>query len=114
MCIEAMPRSLMMAYKAGVKIATGPDYFGAALREHGDNADELLAMVKYGMKPMDVIVAATKNGAECIGIQDKVGTLAEGKTADIIALQGDPLQEIEAVKRVCFVMKGGSVFYKTV
>ncbi len=114
MCIEAMPRSLMMAYKAGVKIATGPDYFGAALREHGDNADELLAMVKYGMKPMDVIVAATKNGAECIGIQDKVGTLAEGKTADIIALQGDPLQEIEAVKRVCFIMKGGSVFYKTV
>ncbi len=114
MCIEAMPRSLMMAYKAGVKIATGPDYFGAALREHGDNADELLAMVKYGMKPMDVIVAATKNGAECIGMQDKVGTLAEGKTADIIALQGDPLQEIEAVKRVCFVMKGGSVFYKTV
>jgi imidazolonepropionase-like amidohydrolase len=114
MCIEAMPRSLMMAYKAGVKIATGPDYFGAALREHGDNADELLAMVKYGMKPMDVIVAATKNGAECIGIQDKVGTLAEGKTADIIALQGDPLQEIEAVKKVCFVMKGGSVFYRTV
>lgn len=114
MCLEAMPKSLMMAYKAGVKIATGPDYFGAALREHGDNADELLAMVKYGMKPMDVIVAATKNGAECIGIQDKVGTLTEGKTADIIALQGDPLHEIEAVKKVCFVMKGGSVFYKIV
>ncbi len=114
MCIEAMPKSLMTAYKAGVKIATGPDYFGAPLREHGDNADELLAMVKYGMKPMDVIVAATKNGAECIGIQDKVGTLAEGKTADIIALQGDPLREIEAVKKVCFVMKGGSVFYRTV
>jgi imidazolonepropionase-like amidohydrolase len=114
MCLEAMPKSLMKAYKAGVKIATGPDYFGAPLREHGDNADELLAMVKYGMKPMDVIVAATKNGAECIGIQDKVGTLAEGKTADIIALQGDPLGEIEAVKKVCFVMKGGTIFYKTV
>jgi imidazolonepropionase-like amidohydrolase len=114
MCMEAMPKSLMMAYRAGVKIATGPDYFGAPLREHGDNADELLAMVKYGMKSMDVIVAATKNGAECIGIQDKVGTLAEGKTADIIALQGDPIREIEAVKKVCFVMKGGSVFYRTV
>jgi imidazolonepropionase-like amidohydrolase len=114
MCMEAMPKSLMMAYRAGVKIATGPDYFGAPLREHGDNADELLAMVKYGMKSMDVIVAATKNGAECIGIQDKVGTLAEGKTADIIALQGDPIREIEAVKKICFVMKGGSVFYRTV
>jgi len=114
MCMDAMPKSLMMAYKAGIKIATGPDYFGAPLREHGENADELLAMVKYGMKPMDVIVAATKNGAECIGIQDKVGTLTEGKIADIIALQGDPLQEIEAVKRVCFVMKGGSVFTRTV
>jgi imidazolonepropionase-like amidohydrolase len=114
MCIDAMPKSLMMAYKAGIKIATGPDYFGAPLREHGENADELLAMVKYGMKPMDVIVAATKNGAECIGIQDKVGTLTEGKIADIIALQGDPLQEIEAVKRVCFVMKGGAVFTRTV
>jgi imidazolonepropionase-like amidohydrolase len=114
MCLEAMPKSLMKAYEAGVKIATGPDYFGAPLREHGDNADELVAMAKYGMKPMDVIVAATKNGAECIGIQDKVGTLAEGKTADIVALQGDPLREMEAVKKVCFVMKGGSIFYKAI
>ena len=110
MCIDAMPKSLMMAYKAGVKIATGPDYFGAPLRAHGDNADELIAMAKYGMAPMDVIVAATQNGAECIGIQDEVGTLAEGKAADIIAVDGDPLTDMESVKRVRFVMKGGSVF----
>jgi imidazolonepropionase-like amidohydrolase len=114
MCLEAMPKSLMMAYKAGVKIATGPDYFGAPLREHGQNADELITMAKYGMKPMDVIVAATRNGAECIGIEKDVGTLTEGKVADIIAIAGDPLQEMEAVRRVCYVMKGGSTFHKAV
>jgi len=113
MCIEAMPESLMKAYKAGVKIATGPDYFGAPLRAHGDNADELIAMVKYGMKPMDVLVAATRNGAECIGIEDKVGTLTPGKIADIIALDGNPLENIEAVKRVAYVMKEGSTFFHT-
>jgi imidazolonepropionase-like amidohydrolase len=110
MCIEAMPKSLMKAYEAGVKIATGPDYFGAPLRAHGDNADELIALVKYGMKTKDVIVAATKNGAECIGIEGELGTLEEGKLADIIALDGNPLEDIEAVKRVSYVMKAGKTF----
>jgi imidazolonepropionase-like amidohydrolase len=110
MCIEAMPKSLMKAYEAGVKIATGPDYFGAPLRAHGDNADELIALVKYGMKPKDVIVAATKNGAECIGIEGELGTLEEGKLADIIALDGNPLEDIEAVKMVSYVMKAGKTF----
>lgn len=110
LCIDAMPKSLMKAYKAGVRIATGTDYFGAPLRAHGDNADELITMVKYGMKPMDVLVAATKNGAECIGIEDKLGTLASGKVADIIALDGNPLDDIDAVKRVAYVMKEGSTF----
>jgi imidazolonepropionase-like amidohydrolase len=100
----------MKAYKAGVKIATGTDYFGAPLRAHGDNADELITMVKYGMKPMDVLIAATKNGAQCIGIEDKVGTLANGKIADIIALDGNPLEDIDVVKRVAYVMKEGSTF----
>ena len=111
MCIEAMPKSLMMAYRAGVKIATGPDYFGAPLREHGDNADEPIAMVKYGMEPMDALVAATKMGAECIGIEEQVGTLAEGKLADVIAVDGDPLEDMTALKRVSYVMKEGSTFY---
>jgi imidazolonepropionase-like amidohydrolase len=69
-------------------------------------------MTKYGMKPMDVIVAATRNGAECIGIEKDVGTLTEGKVADIIAVAGDPLKEMEAVRRVCYVMKGGSTFHR--
>jgi imidazolonepropionase-like amidohydrolase len=113
MCIEAMPKSLTKAYKAGVKIATGPDYFGAPLRAHGDNAEELIVMVQYGMKPMDVLVAATKNGAECIGIEKNVGTLTPGMTADIIALDGNPLEDIQAVKRVSYVMKQGSTFLHT-
>lgn len=112
MCIEEMPKSLMKAYKAGVKIATGPDYFGPPLRAHGDNADELIAMVKYGMKPMDVLVAATRNGAECIGIEKTVGTITPGKDADIIAVEGNPLEDIQAVKRVAFVMKKGSTFLR--
>jgi imidazolonepropionase-like amidohydrolase len=111
--MEEMPKSLMKAYKAGVKIATGPDYFGAPLRAHGDNADELIAMAKYGMKPMDVLVAATRNGAECIGIQDTVGTLTEGKTADIIAVEGNPLEDMQTAKRVAYVMKEGSTFLRT-
>ena len=113
MCMEEMPKSLMKAYKAGVKIATGPDYFGAPLRAHGDNADELIAMAKYGMKPMDVLVAATRNGAECIGIEDTVGILAEGKIADIIAIEGNPLEDMQATKRVAYVMKEGSTFLRT-
>lgn len=110
MCIEAMPKSLMMAYEAGVKIAAGPDYFGAPLRAHGDNADEVIAMVRYGMKPMDAIVAATRNAAECTGIEKMVGTLTPGKEADVIALDGNPLENIESVKHVAYVMKAGSTF----
>ena len=110
MCIDAMPKSLMKAYESGVKIATGSDYFGAPLRRHGDNADELIAMVKYGMKPMDVLIAATKNGAECIGVEEEVGTITHGKTADMIALNGNPLDNIESVKKVSFVMREGAVF----
>jgi len=112
MCVDAMPKSVMMAYKAGVKMATGTDYFGAPMREHGDNADELITMVKVGMKPMDVLVAATKGGAECIGIENTVGTLTPGKIADIIALDGDPLKDIQATKRVTYVMKEGSTFLR--
>ncbi len=110
-CVDAMPKSFMMAYQAGVKIATGPDYFGAPMRAHGDNADEPITMVKYGMKTMDAIVAATKTGAECIGIQDKVGAIEKGKIADIIGVDGNPLTDITALKRIAFVMKEGSTYF---
>ncbi len=111
LCIDAWPKSLMMAYKVGVKIATGTDYFGAPMRAHGDNADEPITMVKYGIKPMDALVFATKNGAECLGIQDTVGTLEKGKMADLIGVEGNPLSDITALKRVKFVMKEGIVHF---
>ncbi|MBX5321686.1 MAG: amidohydrolase family protein [Candidatus Bathyarchaeota archaeon] len=109
-CIDAMPKSFMMAYKAGVKIAAGTDYFGPPLRAHGDNADEAITMVKYGMKPMDAILAATRNAAECIGVQNTVGTVERGKLADIIGVQGNPLEDITVLKKVDFVMKEGRIY----
>lgn len=109
-CIDAMPKSFMMAYKAGVKIAAGTDYFGPPLRAHGDNADEAITMVKYGMKPMDAILAATRNAAECIGIGGIVGTVERGKLADIIGVQGNPLEDITVLKKVDFVMKEGTIY----
>ncbi len=110
MCIEAMPKSFLAAYKAGVKIAAGTDYFGAPLREHGYNTDEMITMVKYGMLPMDAIKAGTKVAAECLGLGDKVGTLEPGKYADIVGVQGDPLNDISALREVKFVMKEGVIY----
>jgi imidazolonepropionase-like amidohydrolase len=111
-CIDAMPKSFMMAYKAGVKIATGSDFFGPPMRAHGENAAEPITMVKYGMTPMDAIVASTKNAAECIGIEKSVGTVEKGKLADIIGVEGNPLVDINALKNVGFVMKEGAIYKK--
>ena len=110
-CIVAMEKSFLKAYKAGVRIAAGTDYFGAPLRAHGDNADEPITMVKYGMRPMDAIVAVTRAGAQCIGVEKDMGTLEKGKIADIIAIKGNPLDDITLLKTgVSFVMKAGRVY----
>jgi imidazolonepropionase-like amidohydrolase len=69
-------------------------------------------MVKYGMKPMDAILAATKNAAECIGIEKSVGTVEKGKLADIIAIEGNPLFDIGVLNNVEFVMKEGVIYKK--
>ncbi|WP_328662964.1 amidohydrolase family protein [Nocardia salmonicida] len=98
--------SVLAAYKAGVKIAVGTD---APAIPHGRNADELVALVDRGMSPLDVLRAATITAAELIDVTDR-GRLAEGLLADIIAVPGDPLQDITVTQRVRFVMKGGKVF----
>ncbi|WP_194827954.1 amidohydrolase family protein [Nocardia sp. XZ_19_231] len=98
--------SVLAAYKAGVKIAVGTD---APAIPHGRNADELVALVDRGMSPLDVLRAATVTAAELIDVTDR-GRLAEGLLADIIAVPGDPLQDITVTQRVRFVMKGGKVF----
>lgn len=94
------------AIKAGVKFALGTD---APLLPHGKNAYELTALVKRGMKPIEAIQAGTINAAELLGVNDR-GEIKEGLLADIIAVDADPLEKIEVLENVVFVMKGGKVF----
>jgi len=81
----------------------------AGVYPHGDNARQFGKMVEWGMKPLDAIQAATINAAELMNWQDRVGALEAGKFADLIAVDGDPLQDITALQHVTFVMKGGTV-----
>ncbi|HEV3325536.1 MAG TPA: amidohydrolase family protein [Puia sp.] len=95
------------AYKAGVKIAFGTD---AGVYAHGKNWMEFVYMTEAGMPPLEAIKCATVNGSELIGISDKAGTIEAGKWADIIAVEGDPVQDIHAMGQVRFVMKEGVVY----
>ena len=95
------------AHKAGVKIAFGTD---SGVSAHGDNAQEFSLMVEAGMKPADVLLSATVNSADLLGISDILGTLEQGKLADIVAVQGDPLDDISLMESVSFVMKDGVVY----
>lgn len=94
------------AWKSGVKIAFGTDS-GVSL--HGDNAEEFVFMVETGMSPADAIRTATINAAELLGVSDRAGTLAAGKWADVIAVSGNPLEDVSALGDVAFVMKAGEV-----
>jgi len=102
-----MHNSFKMAVDAGVKIALGTD---AGVMKHGTNAREFTLMVRWGMSPMQAIVAGTSNGATLLGLERDVGTVAVGKRADIVAVTGDPLQNIQVLEHVDFVMKDGKVF----
>jgi imidazolonepropionase-like amidohydrolase len=95
------------AHKAGVNIAYGTD---SGISIHGSNAEEAVLMVKAGMSPMDVIVSATINAADLIDMSESIGTIEDGKFADIIAVSRSPLDDIEELLDVDFVMKGGKVY----
>jgi imidazolonepropionase-like amidohydrolase len=95
------------AYKAGVKIAFGTD---AGVYAHGKNALEFQYMVEAGMPAMAAIQSATVNAANLLGISEERGTVAKGKMADLIAVEGDPLQEIKILTDVRFVMKEGKIY----
>ena len=99
-------QSLAKAHPAGVKIAFGTD---AGVSKHGRNADEFQLMVKYGMSPAEAIKAATVNAADLLGLSKEIGTIEPGKSADIIAVTGDPLQDVTVLKSVDFVMARGEV-----
>jgi imidazolonepropionase-like amidohydrolase len=100
--------SFKKALKAGVKIAFGTDMGGIPWTE--PIANEFGLMVKFGMSPMDAIKAATSTAANLLDMKGDLGVIAPGVFADIIAVQGDPLANVEALKNVKFVMKDGNVF----
>ena len=100
--------SLAKAYKAGVRIAYGTDVGGFPWTD--SEAQDFAYMVKAGMTPMDAIKAATSRAAELLDAQGEIGIIAPGAYADIVALHGDPLQDVNLLKNISFVMKGGKVF----
>ncbi|GAA5445108.1 imidazolonepropionase [Microbulbifer sp. NBRC 101763] len=102
-----MQDTFSKAYKRGVKIAFGTD---TGVTRHGENAREFVLMVQGGMTPADAIRSATWNAAQLLQVQDELGSISEGKIADIIAVAGNPLEDISELQRVQFVMKGGKVF----
>lgn len=95
------------AHARGVKIAFGTDM---GVGPHGDNWQEFAYMVDGGMKPMEAIKAATLNASQLLGVEKDLGTVEAGKLADLVAVAGDPLAEIKAMKNVTFVMKAGTVY----
>jgi imidazolonepropionase-like amidohydrolase len=104
---EAMRKGTRLAVRLGIPIALGTD---AGVGDHGTNAREFRLMVEWaGLTPTQALVAGTSNAAKLLGWQERIGTLAAGKLADIVAVPGDPTQDVTATERVAFVMKNGVV-----
>ena len=99
-------KSLEQLVPRGVRIAFGTD---AGVSKHGRNADEFELMVQHGMTPVEALKAATVNAADLLGLSDQIGTIAPGKSADIIAVASDPIADVTVLKKVDFVMARGSV-----
>ena len=99
-------KNVSHAFKSGVKVALGTD---GGVYPHGLNAHEFAKMVEMGLTPLQSIQAGTANAADLVGWADKVGSIEAGKWADIIAVDGDPLQDVTTLEHVKFVMKGGEI-----
>lgn len=107
--MEIHQQSVARAYEAGVKIAMGTD---AGVMAHGTNLRELELMCDIGMSPMEAILASTKIAAECLGWEDRIGTIAEGKLADLVIVQENPLENIASLadtNNIKTVMQGGEL-----
>jgi len=105
--IAAIHQTFQKAMAKGVKIGLGTD---AAVYPHGRNTEEFHQMVDLGMKPIDALRAGTSSDAELLGLADKIGTLEAGKLADVVAVPGDPLQNVRQTEHVFFVMKEGVIY----
>jgi imidazolonepropionase-like amidohydrolase len=103
----AIQATFRKAHAAGVKIAFGTD---SGVSKHGENAREFELMVDGGMPPMKAIQSATLEAARLLKIEDRLGTIEAKKIADVVAVKGNPLEDIRAMHAVVFVMKEGVVF----
>jgi imidazolonepropionase-like amidohydrolase len=104
---KGAPETFKKALAKGIKIALGTD---AAVYPHGRNPEEFHQMVDLGMKPIDALKAGTSSGADLLGMADKIGTLEAGKLADVVAVPGDPVENIRQTEHVFFVMKEGVIY----
>jgi imidazolonepropionase-like amidohydrolase len=98
--------SFSRAAAAGVRVALGSD---AGVFPHGTQGREFVLMVEQGMAPMDAILAGTRNAADLLGLADELGTIEPGRIADLVAVSGDPLHDVEVLTRPVFVMHNGAV-----
>jgi imidazolonepropionase-like amidohydrolase len=105
--LRAARETMRRALAIGVPVANGSD---AGVFSHGDNARELELLVDYGMTPAAALRAATADAARVLGREKDLGRVAAGFTADLVAVDGDPLADISALRRVRLVMKEGAVF----
>jgi imidazolonepropionase-like amidohydrolase len=103
---DAQRENFAKAVEAGVRIAFGTD---SGIYPHGMNAKNLAFHVRFGQTPMEAIRSATVVSAELLGWEDRVGSLAPGRSADLIAVDGDPLDDVTVLEDIPFVMKGGEV-----
>lgn len=111
--IKSHEQSVKKAYQAGVQIALGTDA-GTPFNQHGKNLKELDLLVQMGFSPMEAIVAGTKTASQVLGLADKIGTLEKGKLADLIIIDGNPLEDIGLLQekdRILAIMKGGRFLY---
>jgi imidazolonepropionase-like amidohydrolase len=107
--ISEKKKSFSLALKSGVCICMGGD---VGVFAHGENARELEMMVEYGMKPLDVLRSSTSVNADVFGYGDQFGRIKKDLFADIIAVEGDPSQEIKDIRKIKLVMKNGVIFRK--
>src|SRR5579862_5447224 len=105
--IAAIHATFKKAVTKGLKIGLGTD---AAVYPHGRNAEEFHQMVDLGMKPIDALKAGTSADADLLGMADKIGTLEAGKLADVVAVPGNPVENIRQTEHVLFVMKEGTIY----